>query len=290
MGAANAADIIEPPVYNPPEPVVSTSGWYLRGDVGYVFKSKTSGDYSFYNEEDGSEGVDDIFHYDTLETDGAASFGAGVGYRFTDQLRADVTADYFKADVEGSASCISYVTASLGLGFYNDCQYEDTAKAEVWTALANAYVDLGKLGPVTPYIGAGLGFAHVKYDDMRSEEVCGSDPACDGRDNSVFFHPGESDWRFASSLTAGASVDITEALKFDAGYRYTRIAEGDAFGYDQVAKENGASGVQYRDNGFDIHTVRAGLRYEFGGGGFGGHHGQMESASYAEPEAAPVYK
>ena len=298
--AAHAADLIQQPVYVPPAPVVeqpvSTSGWYLRGDVGYVFKNDTEGDYSFYNQYPGVQGVDDVFHYDSIKTDGAADFGVGVGYRFTDNLRMDATVDYFKADVKGSSDCISYVTAGMGLAWDNDCHYDDSSKVAIWTALANAYVDLGTYGRFTPYIGAGLGFAHVKYDEMHNEMVCGSDPACAGQTNYVGTHEGQGSWRFASSLTAGATVDITHALKFDAGYRYTHINGGDAFGYDEADRSFGASGVQGRDHGFNIHTVRAGLRYEFGGGngwGKGKEPVYAEAPLYTEPaplEPAPVYK
>lgn len=264
-GFAAAADLIEPAYEEVPQAAPSTAGWYLRGDVGVVLKSKTTGDYSFYNQFEGVEGVDDIFQYDRLETKSAASFGAGVGYRFTDMFRADVTLDHFKADVRGSTSCISYVTASKGLGFYNDCGFDDRSEVSVWTAMANAYVDIGHFGIVTPYIGAGLGGARVKYDEVKSTEVCGSDPACTGID-PTFDHPGESSWRFAAALMAGATIDLTSRLKLDAGYRYTRIANGDYFGYDSADRSFGAKGVQARDDGFDIHTIRAGLRYEFGGG------------------------
>ena len=279
MVSAQAADVIEEPAPVAYEQPISTSGWYLRGDVGYVFKNDTSGDYSFYNQFPGAQGIDDVFDYD-IDLNDAVSFGGGVGYRFTDQLRGDVTLDYFKTDVNGSASCISYITAAAGLDFYNDCEDKGEADASIWTALANAYIDIGKFGPVTPYIGAGLGVARVKYSDLRNEQVCGSDPACDGIENYVGENSGETSYRFAAALAAGATFDLTQALKLDAGYRYTHIDGGDAFGYDKADKSFGASGVQYNDDGFDIHTIRAGLRYEFGGSGF----------ASSEPEAAPVYK
>jgi len=298
---AKAADIIEEPYFPPPAPVVeevATGGWYLRGDVGYAFKSKTDGYYNGWNIDPGVQFVDDVFHYDSIETQGAATFGVGVGYRFNDFLRADATVDYFKADLEGSSNCNTQVQQSYNILADAGCHYKDTSEVAIWTALANAYVDLGSYGGITPYVGAGLGFAHVKYDDMRNEIVCGSNPNCP-TDNYVGFHAGESSWRFASSLSAGASIDISRNLKFDAGYRYTRISGGDAFGYDEMDRTFGASGVQGSDNGFDIHAVRAGLRYEFGGGGgdgfgFGKGKGKGPEPVYASTplyeEPAPLYE
>ncbi|WAJ27064.1 outer membrane protein [Antarcticirhabdus aurantiaca] len=318
MGAAQAADIIEePPVFVEPPPVyVESGGFYIRGDVGYAFKSKTSGDYKFWNwghdgkqNHDGSynygsgeidRGVDGIFHYDEIKLRGAGTFGLGAGYRFNDTLRADVTVDYMKHDVKGTTDCAYPVEIGYNLSpVKGGCKFNDDADAKIWTTMANVYADIGRFGVVRPYVGAGAGFAHVKYGDMRNEISCGDQPGCFGRETYVGYHKGESSWRFAASLMAGASVDITDNLIFDAGYRYTRIEDGDAFGYDSEDMKYGASGVQGRDHGFDIHTVRAGLRYEFGGGGlgFGKGKGPVEQAAFEpaafEPapfEPAPVYK
>ena len=175
---ALAADLVEPPPpILAPEPVVETAGWYIRGDVGYVFENDTSGNYAFYNQLPGVEGIDDYYHYDRISLDNAVSFGAGAGYRFTDNLRVDATLDYFKADVDGRSNCPFMVKTDpngLNLPFDADCHYEDTSEAEIWTAMANAYVDVGHYGVVTPYIGAGLGGAHVSYDVLVNNQVCGS--------------------------------------------------------------------------------------------------------------------
>ena len=269
-GAAFAADIVEPAYEEIAEPApLSTAGWYLRGDVGYAFKSKNEGDWDFYNQYPGVEGIDDTHHFKSLDLDGTASFGGGLGYRFTDQLRADATVDYFKADVSGETPCpfmVKTAPEGLALPYDAECDLKGSTKASVWTAMANAYVDIGQFGPINPYIGAGIGAAHVKYDDYNEDQVCGEPFSCPYTGK----HEGMGSWRFASSLMAGATVDLTQQLKLDAGYRYTRIEDGDAHGYDAADKDAGASGVQLRDNGFDVHTLRAGLRYEFGGGaGFG---------------------
>ncbi|MCQ0990263.1 outer membrane protein [Jiella marina] len=299
--AAMAADIIEEPVYiapPAPEPVVSHAGWYLRGDVGYNFKSKSSGDYDFWNPGDTSplpyddgwvRGIDHTEHYDEFSLRGSANFSAGVGYRFNKHFRTDLTVDYFKADMEGSSRCGYLVEIGYLLDpTNNDCRYNDSSSASVWTAMANAYVDIGTYGRITPYIGAGLGFAHVSYDEMKNSIDC-TGGLCTGNGTYVGTHPGESSWRFASSLMAGATVDITKKLKFDAGYKYTRIAAGDAFGYDALDRSNGASGVQSRDHGFDIHTIKAGLRYEFGGGGVGFGKGKGKAPAPLYDEPAPIY-
>ena len=90
-----------------PEPVVSQSGLYLRGDLGWSW----------------------------LDTDHDANSafvaGGGVGYRFNDNLRADVRGDF--------------------AGFGSDDQYFDSV-------LGNVYFDIPTQSIVTPYLGAGIGY------------------------------------------------------------------------------------------------------------------------------------
>lgn len=265
LGMAQAADLIEEPI--PVEAPVATSGWYLRGDVGYVFKSHSRGEWKFYNQNPGALGIDDVHRYDDFDLDDAVSFGAGAGYRFNEFVRADATFDYFHTDVDGGTECPYQIKSDpnhgLGATPEADCHYDNDSSADVYTTMANAYIDLPFVSSVVvPYIGAGIGAAYVDYDDLKVREKC---PDCQHASYEPFegSNDGKDDWRFASSLMAGATVGITDNLKLDAGYKYTRIHSGDAFGFDDDDKDAGASGTQYRDNGFNIHTIRAGLRYEF---------------------------
>ncbi|MRN67639.1 outer membrane protein [Brucella sp. 10RB9213] len=266
VSAASAADlIVQEPVFEPlPQPALA--GWYLRGDIGYNFKSKTGGKWDFWNQfEEPYRGVDDTFNYDDFSLKGGASYGVGVGYRFNDMLRTDLTLDYFRASINGRTNCPSYVKSSHHLNPVEDnCHYEDNSKASVWTAMANAYVDLPHVGPLTPYLGAGIGAAYVKYDTWKTSEIC---PTCTLQSDKDGF----DSWRFAMALMAGVSYDLTDQLKLDLGYRYLRVNGGNAYGYDEQDRQSinqygqgaGADGPQAKDNGFNIHTVRAGLRYEF---------------------------
>ncbi|MGN6584698.1 MAG: outer membrane protein [Rhizobiaceae bacterium] len=257
---AYAADLVEPQ----PVPVVvpASSGWYLRGDIGYAFNNTTNGSWKFWNQfAPPYRGVDDNFHYDKFSMGGAAIFGGGVGYRFNEMLRADATLDFFRADVNGHTACPSYVKASHGLSPTEDnCNYRDSSSADVWLPMANLYVDLPHLGPITPYVGAGVGAAYVKYDNWKTREDC---PVCTFTSEK----DGRSSWRFAGALMAGASYDLTNQLKLDLGYRFVHIAGGDAYGYDAADRDTstgpGATGTQAKDNGFNVQTVRLGLRYEF---------------------------
>lgn len=258
--ALQAADLYVPP---PEEVPIVTTGWYLRGDVGYNFSSSSSGEWDFWNQfPPPVRGVDDTLNYDKFSLKDGAAFGIGVGYRIDPTWRVDATVDYFAADIDGKTPCPSYVKASHGLNPVEDnCNYEDSSSADIWTVMANAYVDLAHYGAFQPYIGAGIGAANVNYDTWNTREVC---EGCTYTSDKE----GLNSWRFAMALMAGVSYDMTEQLKLDVGYRYTHITGGDAYGFDAADRAPlggapGASGTQAKDDGFDLHTVRAGLRYEF---------------------------
>ncbi|MBN9045911.1 MAG: porin family protein [Rhizobiales bacterium] len=261
MTAAHAADVVvNEPVMIPAAPIAA-AGWYLRGDIGYNFKSNSDGDWNFWNQYDPPyRGLDDTLKYDRFSLKNGGDYGIGAGYRFNEMFRADATLDFFRGGVDGHTKCPSYVTGpATGNPVTGDCQYQDGSHADIWTAMANAYVDLPRFGPVTPYLGAGIGAAYVKYDDWDSNQVCGGGIDCAYSSSKS----GLDSWRFATALMAGVSYDLTEQLKLDVGYRFLHINGGKAYGYDVDDSNTGATGTQAKDNGFNIHTIRAGLRYEF---------------------------
>lgn len=265
--ASLAADLIEPAYEEVPEivPVEVGFGWYLRGDVSYDFKSDLDAGYRTFGPVGcvGPCAVPATYadqDYDGFEIDSGANVGVGFGYQFTDYFRGDLTAHYWQADVNGTD------TGGFGIDCFGrrvssaTCTSEDTSKISAWELMANAYVDLGTFAGFTPYVGAGVGAVHVKYDDFTNSSYS----VVNGTRGALAYsatHPGESDWRFAYALMAGASYDLTHSLKLDVGYRYVNVDEGNMFGFDSYTAGFGAAGAQGKDEGFDRHTIQAGLRY-----------------------------
>lgn len=254
-----AADLYQPEVIEAPvqqEAVVETGGWYLRGDAGWSYNKLRGARYF-----QGSNGVDRDF--DTASLKGGFTIGGGVGYQITDHLRADVTADYmFKSDFKGSTS------GTCGFGPTVACTSRDVASMTALSLLANAYVDIGKYGIVTPYVGAGIGGTHVKWGDLKNTSCADNGAGCD----PTLTHGGKKSWRFTYALMAGAAVDLTCNLKADVGYRFRHVTKGDMFGFN-------AGGGPGSDKGFYSHEARAGLRYSFNG---------CETASYIPPADIPI--
>ncbi|WP_371347541.1 outer membrane protein [Ancylobacter sp. IITR112] len=194
-GAARAADTLDEfdaddLLARAPE-IEETRSFYLRGDIGFAFNESA-----------------DLGAAGHAPLGDAGTFGLGAGLRLNDMLRLDLTADYRSAA---------------------DARFRGwSGDASAVTLLANAYLDLGTWQGVTPYIGAGLGAAHVSLSGIGAGEG----------------------WGFAWAAMAGGTVSLAPNWQVDLGYRYVRIENAELGG--------GFSGFSQA-----AHEVRLGLRYLF---------------------------
>ncbi len=248
-----AADIIPAPDDDyVPEilPHSSVGGWYIRGDIGYA--SLDVEDVTYL------QGAFFTGSFEQHDLDSTWSIQGGIGYQATDYLRIDATLKYFgSSEFEGSsaqgAPCNGYPA--------NTCDYNDDTELESTTLLmANAYVDLGTINNITPYVGAGIGGAHVSWGTLFNDQICdaAAPAACNG---NSFVHVGEEQLRFAWAVHAGASYDVSCRTKIDAGYTFTHIEGGRMFGSGVPIGGGAVVGGNGYDDGIDIHEGRIGLRY-----------------------------
>jgi opacity protein-like surface antigen len=263
---AMAADLYEPQVVEAPPVVqdVQYGGWYIRGDLDYHKSDFRGADYITYGVDNcnpcgGPVAVPGSKSFDFGKLKGAFSVGGGVGYKINRYFRTDLTADYWaKSKFTGQTSDLTSVSV-------------DTSNFSALLLLANAYVDLGTWNRITPYVGAGIGGAYVRWDDLHN-----SFPGVDDH------HRGAKEWRFAYALMAGASYCLTDKLDLDVGYRFSHINGGKMFSYTDSSAGGPGAGPGF-DRGMNTHEVRGGLRYSFGGSG---NCSEPETVAY-EPE--PVY-
>ena len=260
-GHAFAADMPQP-VEEAPPPVVEAApasvggNWYIRGDIDYHWSRFGGGNYTTYSATPPQ--IEGSFATGSLK--GAFSAGAGIGYQIDDHFRTDLTGDYlFSSDFHGSTDGFCGIAQT-------PCVSSDTSSYSALLLLANAYIDIGTWHGVTPYVGAGIGGAWVKWDTLHNTD-----------DDGSFEHTGGKGWRFAYALMAGASYCLTDRVKLDVGYRYSHINGGKMFEY--ASDSNVGPGY---DRGINVHEVRGGLRYEFGG--------QSSCAPPPEPyQPEPIY-
>jgi len=113
-----------------------------------------------------------------------------------------------------------------------------TGEALVTSLMGNALVDLDMVGPVQPYIGAGVGLAKVELD--------GASPFGGSTVNG-------SDTVGALQLLAGASYRLNEQVDLFTDYRYFATQDADF---------TTAAGTATSMN-VSTHSVLAGLRFNF---------------------------
>lgn len=270
---ANAADIIDPPVVELPEPmthVANNGGWYLRGDVGYSVNHMS--DVEYITAGGGLVGKGLL----RGKLDNSFTGGIGIGYDSGKFFRTDVTLEYFgNQNYLGSSTgtCTSLVAPFPQVS----CTTVDKAKYDAHSFMANFHFDIVKNNGVTPYVGFGVGGTHVKWgaltNDFNNALVVNADEV----------HEGASNWRFTYALMAGASFDVSDCVALDAGYRYRNIEGGKMFGIGPA----GTTGPAY-DKGIVSHDFRIGARYKLGHHG-GGGCGGAKVVDY-QPDYQPVYK
>ncbi len=192
--AATAADFPRPFPSMPPPPLVQraptlvdefSSGWYLRGDVGYRMNRVGS--------------VTNAAPVPTFDNRiaNSAMLGLGVGYKWQ-WFRTDLTADYtFKARYTGS-------TIDMAPDF--------TTRVDSVTTLANVYGDLGTWYGITPYLGAGVGGSYLRSTDFNSFFL-----------PSLTVVPETFKWNLAWAWMAGVSYKVSQNYHIDLGYRHVSL-------------------------------------------------------------------
>ena len=243
---ANAADMPGvPPVYMPPVEEFSASGWYLRGDIGMT-NQRFKGLHQRLYDVPGTS-VEAV----GMGWDSSTLFGLGVGYKFNDWFRADLTGEYRgKANFHGSDN----VTFSGGQGVDNYFG----SKSE-WVFMANAYVDLGTWWSLTPYVGAGVGMANIKISDFRDVGFTYTLPG-PTLNNSTAYADDASKWNFAWAVHAGLTYKVTQAMSIDLGYRYIDMGSGTTGG-TRAFDGSFVNGGPFTFRHISSHDFKLGVRW-----------------------------
>jgi opacity protein-like surface antigen len=248
LGPAQAGgDLVydEPPVMAlPPEPCCSP--WYLKGFLGMTS----------YEVDDIYSDVFETSHFEVLNAAfEASSFGGlGIGYEWSNWLRFDVTSEYRnRATFHGLDR---YHGWSYGKKFSGTNEYTATLKS--WTSLANAYWDMFCWKGITPFVGAGIGYAKNWVGDYQDINV---------PNKGVAFGKTTDEGGLAWALHAGLAYDVTPNFTVELAYRYLNLGDADAgkaYAYD---KSSVVDALEF-DNVYS-NDIMLGVRWKFGccGGG-----------------------
>lgn len=211
--AALAADLPPPPPMYVPPPVEDFGGWYLRGDIGFSNQQVKRLDNALYY----TPGT--TVQNTGLGFDSAGIFGLGVGYRFNNWFRADVTGEYRGKSNFHGADIVSFNGVPTSTNTYTGSKSE-------WLVLANVYADLGTWWCITPFVGVGIGGSANTISGFTDT----GQPA-----PSLAFGPTATKWNFAWAVHAGLAYKINPSLTMELAYRYVDLGDGitgDMYAFD----------------------------------------------------------
>ncbi|MEM7767085.1 MAG: outer membrane beta-barrel protein [Pseudomonadota bacterium] len=237
----------------------SAQQWYVGGSVGFSQQNDSdnsgqTGAFTTGNLGDGStldvaEGTDYGW---TTEFDGGLALAAEAGLKYANGLRSGIEIAYLQSDVDthvgvtlGGGSIDGVDAAALAgsadpLGVtVGELVSDGRGEISSTAVFANVYYDFNRDGPLSPYLGAGIGFADVDVEYAPS--------------GVGIIDDGET--AFAYQVKVGASYALTEAIEAYGEYAY-RASE------DIEVSNALFPGTLDIENEANVFAV--GLRYTFG--------------------------
>lgn len=189
--------------------------------AGNYYASIAGGLTHLHDMEVGS--VDDSIEFDA----GWTGIVAG-GYRFNNNMRAELELGYRNNDLDTIHFPAGTTTSMDG-------------EVEAWTALVNAIYEHTNATAFSPYFGIGAGVAHLEFGDTNNLSITTNPES--GNDTA-----------FAMQGIAGVNYQINTNLSTFADYRYLTT-------FDAGIEFNSNSTIEVD---YDNSTVLVGLRYNYG--------------------------
>lgn len=124
-------------------------------------------------------------------------FGAGIGYRFDEHFRSDITLGFIPG-AKFSHEKTDGVEAKFG-------------KVRTIAAMANIYYDITTVGAFTPYVTGGIGLAQNKIAETTVKDT---------KTNETYTAKAKSKINPAFQIGAGSSIYLGQGFNIDAGYRF----------------------------------------------------------------------
>lgn len=180
-------------------------------------------------------------------------FGGGVafGYDFSNEFNLPI-----RAELDFTARAKANSTYNLERDNNEYGSYTNDAKNQIKlnTLMVNAYYDFKNESSFTPYLSAGLGYAHVNQKTTLSDSyIDASNPAYNDSESNSRSHTSSN---FAWSLGAGVKYAMNDDFDIDFSYRYL---------------DAGKASISYNDEGYNIESkvkvktndLMLGITYKF---------------------------
>ena len=187
-----------------------------QAEVSQYVSGKLSYDFNKVKAKVGGEGLNEVAHIKlnkVLVGSTHVAYGVRAGY-VRGEVELNNSRDVKRNWVEDEG---------VGIGHFRLYKH---------SFMANAYFDYLTCTPWTPYVGAGLGTAYLKYHFNPSDH--------------------KSVYNLAWQVMGGVTYDINSNWTLDLGYRYADL------GRVRKAMDGRVAKVSARD-----HEILFGVRYEF---------------------------
>lgn len=156
----------------------------------------------------------------TFDADTGFALGAAIGYAFNQYARLEAELAYQKNDLDKAG------VPGVSIDVSGD--------VEIFSIMANGYIDFANDTALTPFISAGLGFARVDVSRITT-------PLAPG----VWLNGGR-DTVFAYNLGAGVGFAVTEQVTIDFKYRYFATEDPKIVNTEiDVGSHNLYAGIRY---------------------------------------------
>lgn len=212
---------------------MATESNYLGFSLGPTLALDSSLDYGTIFAQDDTGNIVSVPNY---QLDSSFKTGMNInlifGHRYSDNLRIEGEVGYKQNSFENTWTEESDIFPPENIGMDGEVQS--------LSFLLSCYYDLANNSPLTPYIGAGVGFSHVIFDGTVLYPEAPEDN----------FSIDDNDTRFAYQAATGVSYAYSKQVTFDLGYKYFSVPTlemtdeiGDSFETDYSA-HNVALGVR----------------------------------------------
>ena len=252
--AAGAGDRSQAAYQPQPDPGPT---FYVRGDLGI-------GQHSFggFSQEELTNNAGSFISQSIGDT---VIIGAGIGVQLNQRFRLDLTGEYRStAQIKGLDNVKAEITGPDGTLQANTLYQGNLAS---YVGLLNGYVDLFNWRGFTPYVGAGVGFAHHQATGFTTASSATFIDAATGA-QTVQLSTGtarpHSQTNFAWALMAGTSYDLSASAKLDIGYRYINLGSGISSATGLIDCTCGTTGQPLKISDLEAHEFRVGIRWSLG--------------------------
>lgn len=221
------------------------SGWYLRGDISYNVRGRSSTSFTTIDTNSDAGVLQAQGDYDD-----SVGVRVGFGNRISPNLRLEVNAEQiFDSNFDSNQAFDLLTTQQTNLT-YNARSF-----------FINGYFDLPSVAQFTPYVGGGIGLARLSYNftqtftcNTAADVPCQTPAASLAAGESSTIVRNSETWEEGFQLGAGIGWKLDDHWTADLGYTYTSFGSGDEIEYDD--------GSAIDDDGFELHQVRLGVRYD----------------------------